>query len=277
MVGIFLRMLPTARLLATTTVAFGLLAGSALAAGPVIVAGNPTCSDIDPSWSEVKYDGGQAGAHNVSDGTVSATITIDAGSMTASFTATPGVDGAIVKAGDQANVYTYDPDATSGTLDTGSKSQISHISLCYGPDAPPTTAGDPDPDPTPDSQPQPQPQAQAPAPQQHVLGEVTSSPVKPAVVVAGRSAIHGPSSCVSKAFSVRITGRKIAKVTFRIDGRTVKSQGRKLRVNPGRYGSGLHRVEARVRYTAASATRPRTHRFVFQKCAQQAVQPNFAG
>jgi hypothetical protein len=271
-------MLSTPRLLATTTVAFGLLTGSALAAGPVIVPGNPTCSDIDPTWSEVKYDGGQAGAHNVSDGTVSATITIDQGSMTASFTATPGVDGAIVKAGDQANVYTYDPDVTSGTLDTGSKAQISHISLCYGPDAPPVVNGNPDPDPTPDPtpdpQPQPQAQAQTPAPQQQVLGEVTSSPK---VIVAGRSAIHGPSSCVKKAFTVRITGRKIAKVTFRIDGRTVKSQGRKLRVNPGRYGSGMHRVEARVRYTAASGTGSRTHRFVFQKCAQQAVQPNFAG
>ena len=262
----------THKLLATTTVAFGLLAGTALGATPSLVPGNPSCSDLDSSWSEVKYDGGTAGAHNVSDGTVSGTITIDPGSMTASFTANSGIDAVIIKAGNQANVYTYDPDATSDSgLQTGSAAQISHVSLCYGPDpAPPVVPGGPGPAPAPGPQAGP-PTPTTPAPQQHVLGEVTSSPK---IVVAGRSAIHGPSSCVSKAFTVRITGRKIAGVKFRIDGRAVKAQGRKLRVNPSRYGAGLHRIQARVRYTAGS---PRTHRFVFQKCAVKAVQPNFAG
>ena len=273
-------MLSTPRLLAlTTTIAFGALTGAASASSPVIVAGNPTCSDLDPSWSEVKYDGGDAGIHAVSDGTVSATITIDPGSQTASFVADGPIDAVIMKAADRANVYTFDPDSTGETgLNTGSKHQISHVSLCYGPDAaPPVTAtGGPTPEPQPEVKGTP-----APAPQQHVLGEVASSSpsiaVKPASVVAGRSAIHGPSSCVKKAFTIRVSGRRIAKVGFRVDGRSVKSSGRKLRVSPARYGAGLHRVEARVRYAAGSGTRPRTHRFVFQRCAQQAVQPTFAG
>jgi hypothetical protein len=245
------------------------------------MASNPSCADLDPSYQEVKLDKGAAGSWNVGDGTISGTITIAAGSQSATFTVNPGVDAAILKYSTESKVYSYDPDATSGTLDTDGVHAISHVSLCYGPDEPPVTPDpdpqptpDPDPEKTPEPQPQPQPEPQ-PQPQIQVLGETASG--GPSIAVAGRSAIHGPSSCVKKAFTVRITGRRIAKVTFRIDGRTVKSSGRKLRVSPARYGAGLHRVEARVQYVAASGSRPRTHRFVFQRCAQQAVAPQFAG
>jgi hypothetical protein len=268
-------LLPTRKIALTTTLVLGALAGTAAAASPVLVDGNPTCADLNPAWTQLKYDGGTAGVHPVSDGAVSGTITIDPGSLTASFTASAGIDAVIVKAADRANVYTYDPDVTSASgLDTGGKYQISHVSLCYGPDAtPPTTKDTPG---TPPSAGTPQPGSQ-----QQVLGEVFKSGTpKPAAIVAGRSAIHGPSSCVRKPFTIRVSGRRIASVQFRIDGRQVGRKignGRALRINPAQYGSGIHRVAARVRYQASSRTQPRTHRFVFQRCAVKRVQPNFAG
>src|SRR5687768_15182341 len=97
----------TPRLLALTTLAFGALAGTASAADPVVVAGNPSCSDINVTWSELKLDKGAAGTYNVSDGTISGSITIDAGSKTASFDVAPGIDAVLVKYGTDTKVYEY--------------------------------------------------------------------------------------------------------------------------------------------------------------------------
>jgi hypothetical protein len=285
-------------LAAATTAAFGVFVAVASAADPTIVPGNPSCADLDSSWSELKYDGGDPGQHNVSDGTVSGTITIDQNGKTATFNVTPGIDAVIVKAGNQANVYEYDPDATSGTVESGSQAQISHVSLCYGPaestpggnngggddgggggdDGGQTPDGGDDggnttPPPGGTQQQQTQTQSGSPPDQVEVLGETVGG----GAAVTGRSVLHGPSSCVTRAFTVRVTGRQIRKVTFFVDGRRVKSSGRRLRIRPARYGSGLHRVQALVRYTAASGTRARRHRLVFQRCARQSILPQFTG
>ena len=45
----------------------------------------------------------------------------------------------------------------------------------------------------------------------------------------------------------------------------------KLRVNPTRYGKGIHRVNARVVFKAASRTSAATLRLSFQRCARQVV------
>src|SRR4051794_22467247 len=118
----------TRRLFAVAAAAvFGVSATAAMAAGadPTIVEGNPTCSDLDPSWQGLKYDGGQPGAHHVSNSFASATITIEPDAHTVSFESQPGVIAVIVKAGPQANVYEYSSPMTSDSgLDTGSKAAV---------------------------------------------------------------------------------------------------------------------------------------------------------
>ena len=109
--------------------------------------------------------------------------------------------------------------------------------------------------------------------------------VLPDTIVSGASRLQGPAGCVRKAFRVRITGRRIARVRITIDGRAVKTfrnakgNGRRfvLGVNPGRYGRGIHRLVARVTYSAASETPPRTLRMAFERCQRQAIQPEFTG
>jgi hypothetical protein len=119
---------------------------------------------------------------------------------------------------------------------------------------------------------------------------ITAAPASPppAQAVAAVSAspgsarISGPTGCVPRPFSVLVTGRKIRRVTFYLDGRRVRSLTRPnsgtrylLRVRPGSLSRGAHRVLAVTSFTAASGTRQRTLRLVFQRCAQQAVAPRF--
>jgi len=102
---------------------------------------------------------------------------------------------------------------------------------------------------------------------------------------AGASArLSGPRHCVAGDFRARVRGRRIAAVTFFVDGRrhrTVRAApGRTvftLRVDPRRQGGGVHRINARVRFTAASGAKTRTLRFAYQRCAAADVRPRFTG
>ena len=69
------------------------------------------------------------------------------------------------------------------------------------------------------------------------------------------------------------------------DGKTVKTfrnksgEGKRfvLKVNPARYGKGIHRLKARVVYNAASRTKPRTLQMSFERCVKQVIKPQFTG
>jgi uncharacterized repeat protein (TIGR01451 family) len=117
--------------------------------------------------------------------------------------------------------------------------------------------------------------APAAPPQSGVLG---------ATVKSGTARLTGPAKCAKGSFEVKVTGRSIAQVRFALDGRTIKTVkalgGRtvfKVKINPRGGGSKVHRVTARVSFTAASATKARTLRYVYLRCARQAVLPQFTG
>ena len=103
-------------------------------------------------------------------------------------------------------------------------------------------------------------------------------------VTPGTARISGPSGCVPRPFSVLVTGRRIRRVTFYLDGRRVSSLVRPnsgnryvLRVRPGSLRRGTHRVIAITSFTAASETRQRILRLVFQRCARKPAAPRFTG
>jgi hypothetical protein len=115
-----------------------------------------------------------------------------------------------------------------------------------------------------------------------VPGSSGDGGVLPVSVASGRAALRGPSGCVKKAFRARVRGRSIASVTFSVDGKKVKSFGSgrsvySLKVRPGRYGFGRHKIVARVRFTAASGTKARKLPLTFRRCAQGTVAPRFTG
>jgi hypothetical protein len=95
--------------------------------------GNPSCADLGLGTMSKKLE-------PVADGTFS----LDGGSVTISnttetsfdFTSTVGIDALIVKGGTSANVFTFDPEATSGTGLTAPENKgLSHIEFCFDEDA----------------------------------------------------------------------------------------------------------------------------------------------
>jgi hypothetical protein len=106
--------------------------------------------------------------------------------------------------------------------------------------------------------------------------------VLPETIVSGIARLRGPSGCVKTAFRARVTGRSIASVAFRVDGKLVKRiTGERsrytVRIKPRGYGFGRHRVVARVTFVTGSGTAPRRLPLTFRRCAQGAVAPRFTG
>jgi hypothetical protein len=99
--------------------------------------------------------------------------------------------------------------------------------------------------------------------------------------------LRGPRRCVGAPFRARVTGRQIAQVTFFVDGKrrgTVKAKrGRtvfSLRVDPRGQDSRVHRITARIRFTASSGAASRTLRLVYTRCSKTGAgvtPPRFTG
>jgi hypothetical protein len=92
----------------------------------------------------------------------------------------------------------------------------------------------------------------------------------------------GSTGCVRRPFRARVSGRQIAQVTFFVDAarrQTIKAKPGQtvfsLRLNPRRQNVGRHRITAKVRFTANSATRSRTLRLVYQRCSNTPTGPRF--
>ena len=74
-------------------------------------------------------------------------------------------------------------------------------------------------------------------------------------------------------------------MVFKIDGKTVKTFRNRtgtgtrfvLSVNPSGYGTGRHRLRARIIFSASSETQPRTLRLSFERCKVAPVKPRFTG
>jgi hypothetical protein len=110
--------------------------------------------------------------------------------------------------------------------------------------------------------------------------------VSPARVVPGSAKVKGPRVCTrSNAAAATVTGRRIVKVTFYVDGHKVKTLtkpnakggGWKLPINIRKLGYGSHRLLAKVQFAKSSGTKARTLRLSFSRCASAAAQPKFTG
>src|SRR4051794_13155828 len=104
-------------------------------------------------------------------------------------------------------------------------------------------------------------------------------------VSRGRARIAGARTCPVRAFSVRVTGRSIRRVTFSVDGRRVGTVTRadrlgrwQMRIDPRRLRAGSHRIVARVQFVSGAGP-ARTLRTSFRICARPAAQtaPSFTG
>jgi hypothetical protein len=109
--------------------------------------------------------------------------------------------------------------------------------------------------------------------------------VSPARVRPGSARLSGPSGCpTTSAVAATVSGRRIVKVTFYVDGRKVKTltkanrNGRwVLPMNVKRFAFGTHRVRVTVQFAKSSQTKARTLRLSFNRCHPAVVTPKFTG
>jgi hypothetical protein len=110
--------------------------------------------------------------------------------------------------------------------------------------------------------------------------------VSPARVVPGSAKMRGPRGCpTNNVVAATITGKRIVKVTFYVDGHKVKTLTRpnakggafKLPVNVRKLSYGAHRVMAKVQFAKSSGTKAKTLRLSFSHCSGAAAQPKFTG
>lgn len=162
------------------------------------------------------------------------------------------------------------------------------VTMLTQPAPPPNPAPNPTPNPTPNPAP-----TSTPAP---VIA--SGVPVAPAPVVAAAAPNSGQSaarpgtaklarlkSCTSRRFMATVTGTKIARVRFFVDGRLKRTMTKAnasggrfgMRVTPARYAFGKHRVVAKIQFTAASKTKQSTQTMTFRRCGRAAAAPAFTG
>jgi hypothetical protein len=246
-------------------------AASAASVEPSYHEGNPTCMDLGYAH-ELKFDPPSAGSKSGDGVTVALSLGADGFGTLVDWTSSAPIDAVLVKGGPNANAYAY-PGGSSG--DTGLHSPfngpdkyygLSHVDFCWDDQTPPVE--------------QP-PAAQPPAVQPPAVQPPAeqSGAVLGAQVVSGRSRLLGRSGCAGKIVKATVKGRRIAKVTFLLDGKRVKvvDGAGSYSVKSSTLKAGVHRIEARVTYEAAAATKPRTHLFAFQRCVARRIAPRFAG
>ncbi|MBA3328636.1 MAG: DUF3494 domain-containing protein [Solirubrobacterales bacterium] len=113
----------------------------------------------------------------------------------------------------------------------------------------------------------------------------TLSPMRPTSrPLPGTARLTGPSGPVSGPFTVSVTGRKIKRVVFYIDGRRVGTvhakRGRtkfKLKIDPRRQSRRVHRVTVRVTFTPSSRTGQTTRRLTYWRPVLGPRPPRFTG
>jgi hypothetical protein len=216
---------------------------------------------------------GQAKASNVGDGGTTGVQTVLPGAHTVGEAAGTGTDLANYDASlscvDAA--HPTDPADTDGTVQVDKGDAWECVITNTRKSTPP-----PPQEPPTDQPPTTPPAVQAVSPQVRV---------SPARVRPGSAKLSGPSGCPrTSAVAATVSGRRIVKVTFYVDGKKVKTltkanrNGRwVLPMNVKRFAFGTHRVRVVVQFAKSSQTKAKTLRLSFNRCRPAVVRPQFTG
>ena len=214
---------------------------------------------------------GQAKASNVGDGGTTGVQTVLPGAHTVGESAGTATDLANYNATTSCvdKAHAAKPVDTDGSLQVDKGDQWE----CVITNTRKTT---PQPPPPPENQPPADQPAGAVSPQVQV---------SPARVRPGSAKLSGPSGCpTTAAVAASVSGRRIVKVTFYVDGKKVKTLTEANRngkwvlpMNVKRFAFGTHRVRVTVQFAKSSQTKARTLRLSFSRCHPGAVRPQFTG
>jgi hypothetical protein len=215
---------------------------------------------------------GQAKATNVGDGGTTGTQTVTTGAHSVGESAGTGTS----LANYDATTSCVDK-AHGGPADTDGTVQVDKGDAweCVITNTRKSTPPPPEEPPT-DQPPTNPPAVQAVSPQVRV---------SPARVRPGSAKLSGPSGCPrTSAVAATVSGRRIVKVTFYVDGKKVRTltkanrSGRwVLPMNVKRFAFGTHRVRVVVQFAKSSQTKAKTLRLSFNRCRPAVVRPQFTG
>jgi hypothetical protein len=215
---------------------------------------------------------GQAKATNVGDGGTTGTQTVTTGAHSVGESAGTGTSLA-----DYDATLSCVDTAHGGLADTDGSVQVDKGDAweCVITNTRKSTPPPPQEPPT-DQPPTTPPAVQAVSPQVRV---------SPARVRPGSAKLSGPSGCPrTSAVAATVSGRRIVKVTFYVDGKKVRTltkanrDGRwVLPMNVKRFAFGTHRVRVVVQFAKSSQTKAKTLRLSFNRCRPAVVRPQFTG
>jgi hypothetical protein len=217
---------------------------------------------------------GAAKATNVGDGGTTGVQTVAAGTHTVGESAASGTDLAnydsTTSCVDKAHAAT--PADTDGSVQVAAGDQWECVITNTRKSSPPPV----------DAPPVDAPPSDQPPTEQAVSPQIAVSPAR---VLPGNARLSGPSGCpTTSAVAASVSGRRIVKVTFYVDGKKVKTltkankNGRwVLPMNVKRFAFGTHRVRVTVQFAKSSQTKARTLRLSFSRCHPAVVKPQFTG
>jgi hypothetical protein len=217
---------------------------------------------------------GQAKATNVGDGGTTGVQTVLPGTHTVGESSGTGTDLANYDSTTSCvdKAHTAKPADTDGSVVVAKGDQWECVITNTRKSTPPP----------PQEPPTNQPPADQPQAVQAVSPQVRVSPAR---VRPGSAKLSGPSGCpTTSAVAASVSGRRIVKVTFYVDGKKVKTltepnrNGRwVLPMNVKRFAFGTHRVRVVVQFAKSSQTKAKTLRLSFNRCRPAVVRPQFTG
>ena len=221
---------------------------------------------------------GQAKATNVGDGGTTGTQTVLPGTHTVAETAGTATDLSNYDASTSCvdKAHTAKPADTDGSLAVANGDQWDCVITN-------TRKSTPTPPPPPVEPPTTTPPVSPPA--QQAVSPTPQVRVSPARVRPGSAKLRGPSGCpTTSAVAATVSGRRIVKVTFYVDGKKVKTLTRANRngkwvlpMDVKRFAFGTHRVRVTVQFARSSQTKAKTLRLSFSRCHSAVVKPQFTG
>jgi hypothetical protein len=226
---------------------------------------------------------GQAKASNVGDGGTTGVQTVLPGTHTVGESAGTGTDLAAYDSTTSCvdKAHAARPADTDGSLAVAKGDQWECVITNTRKTTPPPPPQEPPTTPPTTTPPTTTPPADQPS-TQAVSPQVRVSPAR---VRPGSARLSGPTGCpTTNAVAASVSGRRIVKVTFYVDGKRVKTltqPNRKgswvLPMNVKRFAFGTHRVRVVVQFAKSSQTKAKTLRLSFNRCHSAAVRPQFTG
>jgi hypothetical protein len=214
---------------------------------------------------------GATNAANVGDGGTTGVVTVPAGTHTVGEAAGTGTDLANYTSSLSCTNTKGGATDTDGTLDVAAGDAWECLITNTRKSTPPPPSTTPPSTTPPATTPQPTPQIK----------------VSPARVRPGSAKLSGPSGCArtTRTVAATVTGRRIVKVTFSIDGKRVKTLTKAngkggrwtLPIAVRKLSVGTHRVTVTVQFASSSQTKAKTLRFSFSRCRTAVARPQFTG